>query len=735
MYMEVGIVIITCVTNLALGLFVLLRNPRARFAHAFAAMTALICVWVVSSYVTELPLADLNINEVSNRLAFVGGYATILAGLIFTYNFPVKRKMSRLEVIILTVISTTVIILSMTPLISGNVEVGIDGKMHFSIGPLISVYIISFVSLVIMIARNLLILPVGLKKSQRTHAHIVLLAFCLSALIGLIFNLLIPLLSESWQTTRFGPLATILLAIAIVYAVARHGLFDVRSAAIRTVTYTLSLIALAGIYFILAFAISELILHEALLLQPINIFLALLLAFAFQPIKRFFDKITSRLFYKDSYSNDDFFARLSRVLTSVGDLRSLLERSADEIADTMKVEQVFFFIRTGAETVHHVCAGTHHHKQIPADDIQALINEYGLSKDIIIADLLEDNSLVRRMMVSHQLALILPLVQKDFVLGYVCLGEHRTSGYSKRDIRVLTTIADELIIAIQNALSVHAVKELNATLQQRINEATSELRASNAQLQRLDEAKDEFISMASHQLRTPLTSVKGYVSMILDGDVGKVPDNQRHLLREAFMSSERMVRLINDFLNVSRLQTGKFIIDKRPANLAKIVTQELDSLKINASSRNLTFSYKAPKDFPMLDIDQDKMRQVIMNFVDNAIYYSRENTTIKIHLSVEEGDVLLTVKDTGIGVPKDEQARLFNKFFRASNARKQRPDGTGVGLFLAKKVIVAHDGEVVFESVEDKGSTFGFRLSLDKLKSADNTDKLKDKPGDKDSNS
>src|SRR5690606_37795654 len=117
------------------------------------------------------------------------------------------------------------------------------------------------------------------------------------------------------------------------------------------------------------------------------------------------------------------------------------------------------------------------------------------------------------------------------------------------------------------------------------NEATSELRSSNAQLQRLDEAKDEFISMASHQLRTPLTSIKGYVSMILDGDAGKVSDSQKHFLKEAFLSSERMVRLINDFLNVSRVQTGKFLIERKPINLAKLVSQELDSLEISAASR------------------------------------------------------------------------------------------------------------------------------------------------------
>lgn len=117
-------------------------------------------------------------------------------------------------------------------------------------------------------------------------------------------------------------------------------------------------------------------------------------------------------------------------------------------------------------------------------------------------------------------------------------------------------------------------------------------------------------------------------------------------------------------------------------------------------------------------MDEGKIRQVIMNFLDNAIYYSREGSTIYIDLSVGGGEVMLKVRDTGIGVPEVEQPRLFTKFYRASNARKQRPDGTGVGLFLAKKVVTAHGGSIIFESVENEGSTFGFRLPVRKLAEA-----------------
>lgn len=549
------------------------------------------------------------------------------------------------------------------------------------------------------------------RANHDLHRQIKLFLYgvAVSSVIGIIFNLLLPIFGN-YHFTQLGPAGAIFFIGAVAYAVARYGLFDVRLAIVRTVTYTLSLTSLAAIYLIIAYIIFNEILGQTSTLSQaiVNVVLTLILAFVFQPVKRFFDHLTKRLFYKDVYSADDFFEGLNKALTSTTDLRSLLKRVSIMLADTFNSEQAFFFIYT--KEGGFISSGTDEHSRLPYRDADHLRAQ----RDIITPDVSDTPYKIRRMLVSHKIGLVMPLYRDQAIIGYVCLGEHRTSTYSRRDQRVLRTVADELIIAIQNALSVQEIKDLNANLEQRIESATKELRASNAQLQKLDEAKDEFISMASHQLRTPLTSIKGYVSMLMDGDAGKVTADQKHLLQEAFISSERMVRLIGDFLNVSRLQTGKFMIDKRPLDLAKIVQQEIEGLESNASARNLSFTYKKPKNIPLLLLDENKIQQVIMNFADNAIYYSKENSTIKVTLEIVNNHVEFTVKDTGIGVPVAEQEQLFNKFFRATNARRQRPDGTGVGLFLAKKVIDAHDGQIIFQSKEGKGSTFGFRLPIPK---------------------
>jgi signal transduction histidine kinase len=642
-----------------------------------------------------------------------------LAGVsffIFTYNLNEHKRWKvgqayKVAEWALAVIVGTSFLWQIITLGLGHIYVLTDGQAVRGSG--YPFYLVGLLVELIAIIVYLLLSVIATRRlSQRTGIRAVFITVVAAVVFGLCVNVLLPLVTQSQTFAWLGSLTIDIFSIGFALSVIRGRLLNVKFYAVRTVAYILSLATLAALYGLAAYGLSRLFLgYSELPIQAgINIVLALLLAFIFQPIKKFFDRVTNRIFFRETYDSNTFFKELNRLLTTTNELRSLLTKTATYISTTLKSTQAFFFVYTNDS--YHSQAGTPRHSQLPSVDARVLA-EYAAAQDnLIIVNSQEIDQHIHRLMTSHRIAIALPLLHDDKIIGFLCLGESRNSGYTRRDLRILQTIADELVIAIQNALSVHQVRELNETLQQRINAATRELRASNAQLQRLDEAKDEFISMASHQLRTPLTSIKGYISMIVDGDAGKISEQQKHLLNEAFLSSERMVRLIGEFLNVSRLQTGKFTLEKHATNLVQVIKQEIEGLQSSAQSRNLKLSFVAPKNFPLLDVDESKIRQVIMNFSDNAIYYSKENSTIRLSLKVDGPDVVFTVKDTGIGVPADQQASLFNKFFRATNARQQRPDGTGVGLFLAKKVVDAHHGTVLFESKESKGSTFGFKLPL-----------------------
>jgi signal transduction histidine kinase len=711
---ELILLVISVVTNFAVGLSVFSRDPRQPLNRAYGVLALSFVVLAAANYftLTPNPFALLCI-----RIVIV---ATTIMSLTLFYLVLILRRgewsaVSRYQKLLI-IPTILLVLLELTPLVFSGLDPNASKPSPIA-APGAALFLLHFVCL---IAASLYVVVRGAASSigvPRSQYQYILLGIMPILIFAPITGFVLPVLYKQTEFIAVTPLYTTIFVLMIAYAIVRHKLFDIRLAAVRTAAYALSLGSLAAFYYLLAYVVSITLFQgqtETTVSSPVNIGLALVLAFLFQPIKQFFDRVTNKFFYRENYKTEDFFAQLSDLLSSTVDLRGLLTRASEQIASTLKAEQAFFFLYYTNAIDHHMSAGMQGHIRLPIADAR-LLDEYAeiTTDNIIVTNLLnEKHRKLQRMLQSYRIALVMPLRRADKISGYVMLGERLSGDYTKRDLNVLSTIGNELVIAIQNALSLHEVKELNATLQQRIDVATKELRSSNSQLKHLDEVKDEFMSMASHQLRTPLTSIKGYISMVLEGDAGKVSPQQKRLLVEAYKSSERMVGLIADFLNVSRLQTGKFIIEKTSFDLNEVVRQEVADLELISTSHDIKLRLERTKHLLPVRADESKVRQVIMNFIDNAIYYSHPKSTILIKLEKVKDTAVLTVIDSGIGVPKDEQVHLFNKFFRAKNARKQRPDGTGVGLYLARRVITAHSGSIIFSSKEGKGSTFGFRLPL-----------------------
>lgn len=667
-----------------------------------------VALWLVAASVSNDIRIDASIAIAAKYAVFFFSYFASFFILLLSAAIAGKKEPLALIKKLMPLL-VVIGVISASPLVVAGIEVQ-NAVYAVLFGPLIALYA---AALVAQLVGALIILHKGRKRARgkkRVQVASIYRAVAVAIPVLLATQFIIPAATGFFGITDVGILVMVVPVIALYVGVVRHGLFDVRAAAVRAMAYTLVLVSLAVVYYLLAYGASIVVFGGAvsagLSVSPVNVVLALLLAFLFQPFKRFFDKLTNKLFYKEMYTSEEFYEGLNAIVRVTVSLPKLLEKSSEFIKSTLKAESVSFFVYRGEDAV--TSSGSEGYKKIPLKDIHAFDS---MRRPLYVGDATLPPE-IRRILVSHKLAIAVPLYRNNDPVGLMCIGEHRLAQYSHRDLRVLRVAAGELVVGIQNALAIQEIRDLNENLQQRIDAATKELRRSNAQLQRLDETKDEFISMASHQLRTPLTSIKGYVSMLLDGDLGKISAQQRQVLEEAFSSSERMVHLIGDFLNVSRLQTGKFVIEKRPTDIAALIESEVHALRQVAESRELTLKYTPPKTIPTLNIDADKFKQVIMNFIDNAMYYSKSGSDITITLRKVKGVVEFRVKDTGIGVPEEEQAGLFTKFFRATNARRTRPDGTGVGLFLAKKVVSDHKGEVIFESKEGKGSTFGFRLPL-----------------------
>jgi len=229
----------------------------------------------------------------------------------------------------------------------------------------------------------------------------------------------------------------------------------------------------------------------------------------------------------------------------------------------------------------------------------------------------------------------------------------------------------------------------------------------------VEKMKTEFVSISAHQLRTPLSAIKWTLSMLLDGDLGQISPEQRDFIEKSYKSNEMMIALINDLLNVTRIEEGRYLYKSILTDLEPICRSVIDSYKTGMEKRKIKFEFKKPeKKLPKAIIDVEKIKLVIDNLLGNAVRYTPIGGSIKISLKSVKKNIEFSVRDSGVGIPQNQQQRIFSKFFRAVNVLKMETEGSGLGLFIAKNIIEAHRGRVWFESEEGKGTTFYFTIPI-----------------------
>jgi len=232
----------------------------------------------------------------------------------------------------------------------------------------------------------------------------------------------------------------------------------------------------------------------------------------------------------------------------------------------------------------------------------------------------------------------------------------------------------------------------------------------------LEQMKTEFVSIAAHQLRTPLSGIKWILRMFLDGDLGSLTNDQKDFLQKTYLNNERMIHLVNDLLNVARIEEGRFLHNIKKDDLLVCCQGLVNGFREAALARGLEFRFIKPEnECPLVYLDREKIALALQNLFDNAVNYTKSGfVELKIVYKAKEKKFYVSMQDSGIGIAKDQQSRLFGKFFRATNAVKTDTEGTGLGLFITKNIVLAHGGKISFESQEGKGSIFTFTLPIAK---------------------
>jgi len=232
----------------------------------------------------------------------------------------------------------------------------------------------------------------------------------------------------------------------------------------------------------------------------------------------------------------------------------------------------------------------------------------------------------------------------------------------------------------------------------------------------IEKTKSEFVSIAAHQLRTPLSGIKWTLQMLLSNDLGEITSEQRDFIEKGNKANERVITIINDLLNVTKIEEGRHLYKLTLINIEDVLQEIITLLQEVAQKKKIKLEFKALKEkLPQVEIDVEKIKIAFQNLIENAIHYTFENGLVTISLEYVKNEIegiKFQVKDTGIGIAKNQQQRLFTKFFRSPKAITMETDGSGLGLFITKNIIEAHKGKIGFESEEGKGSTFWFILPI-----------------------
>lgn len=233
-------------------------------------------------------------------------------------------------------------------------------------------------------------------------------------------------------------------------------------------------------------------------------------------------------------------------------------------------------------------------------------------------------------------------------------------------------------------------------------------------IKEVDQMKDEFISMASHELRTPVAGIRGYVSMVLDGTFGQISDKLKDTMKIVQSSSDRLASLVEDLLNVSRIEQGRLKMDKKSTEVSQIIKETVAELKVQADEKKLKLEYKPHTDkLPLIKIDKDRFKQVLINLIGNAIKYTEKGSVEIITEEKDKGKMLeIKVKDTGMGMSAKAQERLFEKFYRVQSSKTQDITGTGLGLWITKKIVNMMKGSIRVGSIENVGTQMTLRFPI-----------------------
>ncbi len=697
-----------------LGIAVYYNNPKSATNRTMLVFSLVFIFWNISNFLVSQPLPQSSAIWMLRLLVFSAVWLVFYLFQFF-YVFPRDRvvfpKWFRLGLFPAALLTS---ILTLTPLVFARVTLySAEGKIQTAAnGPGIAVFGLMVVGLIAGSIYLLLKHLLGAEGIRRAQLQYILLGTVMTFCLFIVFNFILPAFFGNPEFLSFGAIFALPFIGLTAYAIVKHRFLDIRLVVARAVSYTF-LIGVFAVFYAVPFAfLSSLLVRSEMAYRTVAIstLLALIMIFSFQSIRRFLEKASDKILYKEHYDVNEVLYRLALIMASTLRLEELTRKFLINLLREVKITRGAFILVDENRIFRIVDEGFRTALEIDQQEIALML---GWTKTLIFEEIPQgtESDLLRKLGFN----LVTPLTAEGKYIGILALGEKQSGElYSSEDVKVVEILAPEAAVAIQNAKAYEEIERFNITLKEEVNKATADLKVANTRLKELDKLKDDFVSITSHELRTPMTAIKSYLWMALKRPDIELSEKMTKYIYRSYISTERLINLVNDMLNVSRIEAGRIEIKPVVFDIQALAGDTASEVTAKAAERKVIVNV-ASSHVPQVFADQDKVHEVLLNLVGNSLKFTPEGGKIDISFFTDGKVVETSVKDSGVGISPDDLSRLFKKFERLDNSyiAAATSGGTGLGLYISKSLVELMGGKIWARSEGvSKGATFTFSLPV-----------------------
>jgi signal transduction histidine kinase len=533
-----------------------------------------------------------------------------------------------------------------------------------------------------------------------------------------------------WYDIMIPPYANIIVSLyvfTLFYAMIKYRLMDARIIArqafiyvgVSTFTYAFFylLIMFYNYFFGGVFTVASYVF--GMIVAPVFVLV-------FYNTSKAVQNFANKYFFVSLYSYQETISNLAEELTNHIDFNKIIKLIVMTIKDTMKVDNVNIFLddKNGRSRVYNIVKVRENEKNAieKVIDNKNLIGYLNKTQKVLICDELEylyeeggkDEKMILGLycyMKEEEISICLPLTINKKIIGMIILGPKKSKDpYTKEDLELLIVLSRQASVAIENARQYKQIKEFGKVLQEKVDKQIKDIEEKNLHLQELLVMRSDFLKVISHQLNTPLSIIRGYLSMVKEGDY-----DMKAALPMIETGLYRIIGTVNEFCEAYNLEGDNMKMSFKKTDINKIIKGLVNEKKVLqiVKDKGLRIVLKKPLfKVPVVWCDPEKVRRVVEILIDNAIFYT-EKGSVEISYVVHKKYLRIDIKDTGCGISKEDKENLFEKFSRGKRAPNIYPNGSGLGLYIAKKIIEGNKGELFYESEgEGKGSVFSFTVLI-----------------------